>query len=116
MERNSDFKYDLKMGQLAELSLAQIFTSKTIEVKRDFGAMRTKNVFVEYSSRNKPSGIATSEADYYCFIISDSQNIIIESETLKNKCRKYIGTSRDVLGGDNDTSKGILLPLIDLIT
>jgi hypothetical protein len=29
-------------------------------------------------------------------------------------CRKYIGTNRDILGGDSNTSKGILLPMEDL--
>jgi hypothetical protein len=31
-------------------------------------------------------------------------------------CRGYIGSGRDVTGGDNHTSRGILLPLKDLIS
>jgi hypothetical protein len=39
----------------------------------------------------------------------------MKPELLKKKCRKYLGTKRDVLGGDNNTSKGILLPVIELV-
>lgn len=115
MKRNSDFKFDLLLGQLAEKSLAEVLTDKRIEVKRDFAALKTNNVFIEYNSRGNPSGISKTEADYYCFVLSDKQYIIIETEDLKERCRKYIKTNRDVVGGDNNTSKGILLPLKDLI-
>jgi hypothetical protein len=30
-------------------------------------------------------------------------------------CRKYLNTSRDVVGGDSNTSKGILLPMEDFL-
>ncbi len=70
VEFNNDFKYDLKIGQLGEKHLANILENKKIEVKTDFQAMKTGNIFVEYSSRGFKSGIATTQADYYCFIIS----------------------------------------------
>jgi hypothetical protein len=66
---------------------------------------------VEYASRGKLSGIATSEADYYCYWLSEHHFIMIESEKLKAICKEYLGTNRDVLGGDSNTSRGILLPL-----
>ena len=104
MEFNSDFRYDLKIGQVAEESLSKFLKAK-----------KTGNIFVEYYSRGKPSGISTSEAEWYCYFLSDEQFVIISSSSLKELCRKYVGTSRDVLGGDSNTSKGILLPTIDLI-
>jgi len=115
MEHNNDFRYDLKVGQLGEKKLADILSGNKIEVKTDLQAHKTGNVFIEYSSRGKWSGISTSEAEYYAFIISKSQIVIIESQTLKNKCARYFKSERDVLGGDSNTSKGILLPIIDLI-
>tara|TARA_R110000803_G_scaffold153992_2_gene218809 strand:+ start:256 stop:612 length:357 start_codon:yes stop_codon:yes gene_type:complete len=115
MKHNNDFRYDLKVGQVAESILANLLQTKTIEVKRDLRALDTGNVFVEYESRNKASGIAKSEADYYCYFISDTRMFLITTEDLKALCRKYIGTYRDKLGGDSNTSKGILLPIIDLI-
>jgi hypothetical protein len=113
MNYNSDFKYDLEVGQAKEKELGDIFNSKTIEVKNDLQALKTGNVYVEYFSRGQKSGISKSIADYYCFCFGDTYHII-ETEILKQRCRKYLGTSRDKKGGDSNTSKGILLPLNEL--
>ena len=110
MKHNSDFKYDLEIGLNYETKLAELL-GKKIEVKRDFKCLETGNIFVEYASRGKLSGIATSEADYYCYWLSEYHFIMIESEKLKAICKEYLGTNRDVLGGDSNTSRGILLPL-----
>jgi len=64
MQFNSDFRYDLKVGQLEEKWLAELLQSKTLEVKRDFKASQTGRVFVEFFCRGKPSGVATTEADH----------------------------------------------------
>jgi hypothetical protein len=114
MNYNNDFKYDLKVGQVKERELGEIFNNKSVEVKYDLQALKTNNVYVEYYSRNKPSGISTSEADFYCFAFGDTFHLI-ETELLKSKCRKYIKTNRDKQGGDNNTSKGILLPINELL-
>ena len=53
MKQNNDFRYDLKVGQVKEKELAEIFNSKTIEVKYDLQALQTGNVYVEYYSRGK---------------------------------------------------------------
>ncbi len=114
MKYSSDFRYDLEVGQVKEKELASILSNKKIEVKYDLKALETNNVFVEYESRNQKSGISKSESDYYCFAFGDNLHII-PTKKLKDKCRKYIGTDRDVLGGDNNTSKGILLPIKELL-
>jgi len=108
------FDLDLAYGQMHEDKIAEMLQGKKIEVKTDFKANETGNVFIEYESRGKKSGIATSLADYYCIAIGESFHIM-KPELLKKKCRKYLGTKRDVLGGDNNTSKGILLPVIELV-
>lgn len=115
MTHNSDFRYDLEVGVKYEHALADVFAGKRVEVKRDFLATKTGNIFIEYFSRGKKSGISVSQADYYCFWLSDSHCVLITTEMLKSKCRVYLGSERDVLGGDSNTSKGILLPLSDLI-
>ena len=112
MEFNSDFKHDLKVGQVKEQELAHILNNKTIEVKYDKQAHITGNVFVEYESRNKPSGISITEADYYCFVIVENLHLI-KTELLKEKLKKY--WKNQILGGDSNTSKGILLPVNELI-
>ena len=114
MKLNSDFRFDLAVGQTYENQLAELL-GKKIEVKRDFRATETGNIFVEYESRNKPSGIATSEADWWCYWLSETHFIVMSKDELKVLCRKYLGTTRDVSGGDSNTSKGILLPLIEFI-
>lgn len=111
MEHNSDFRYDLQVGIIGEEYVGDILSFKKIEVKTDYKAKQTGNLFVEYESRNKPSGIATTEADFYCFVISNEQIIFIETNKLKEMCREYYHTSRNTVGGDSNTSKGILLPL-----
>ena len=114
MKYNNDFKYDLKVGQVKEEELGKIFNLKTIEVKYDLQALKTNNVYVEYFSRGKLSGISTSQADYYCFAFGDTFHLI-KTNDLKDRCRKYFNTGRDRKGGDNDTSKGILLPIKELL-
>ena len=113
MNFNNDFKFDLQVGQTYENQLAELLEKK-IEVKRDFRAMETHNIFVEYESRGKASGIATSEAEWWCYWLSEKHFVVIEKNELKILCRKYLGTRRDVKGGDSNTSKGILLPIEEL--
>jgi len=112
VDYNNDFKFDLKVGQVKEKEIAEILNNKKIEVKKCTDAIF--NVFVEYESRGKKSGISTTEAEYYCFAFKYSF-VIIETEKLKRKCRKYLNTDMDKLGGDNNTSKGILIPFNELI-
>ena len=114
MQFNNDFAFDLIVGQMAEKELAAVLQDKRIEVKSDKRAHKTGQFFVEYESRGKRSGIATTQADYYCFEVRGIF-ILVSVPTLKIIARKYIGTERDVKGGDSNTSKGILLPILDLL-
>lgn len=114
MQLNSDFRFDLAIGQTYETQLSELL-GKKIEVKRDFKALETGNIFVEYESRGKRSGIATSEAEWWCYWLSEKHFVMVEKDELKELCRKYLNTNRDVKGGDSNTSKGILLPTIDFL-
>ena len=113
MKYNNDFQFDLKVGQAKEIELGNILNDKTIEVKYDLRALETNNVYVEYQSRGKLSGISTTKSDYYCCAYGEAYHLI-ETKILKERCRKYLNTNRDKLGGDNNTSKGILLPINEL--
>ena len=114
MKYNSNFKYDLKVGQVAEQELGEMLENKTIEVKRDLMAKVTGNLFIEFESRGKPSGIDKSEADYWCFAL-ETVFILISSENLKARVEPLKGTDKEKRGGDNNTSVGVLLKLTDLI-
>lgn len=110
MKYNSDFKYDLEVGQIYEQRLGELL-SKKIEIKRDFKCLDTGNIFIEYESRGHKSGIAATEADYWCYWLSEHHFIMVETQRLKVICRNYLNTKSDVIGGDSNTSKGILVPL-----
>jgi hypothetical protein len=114
MDYNSDFSHDLEVGLIGERKLGEILDHSTIEVKTDFGTLKTGNVFVEYSSRGKASGISRTKAQYYAFVLTNDIIVIVPTQYLKDKCRPYLNTNRDVTGGDSETSKGVLLPIVDL--
>ena len=114
MEYNSDFRYDLKVGQVAEQALAKIFEGKKVEVKRDRKACLTGNIFVEYESRGKPSGISTSEADYWCFVVEETF-ILLTASRLKEIIEPLKGGDRERRGGDNNTSIGVLIRISDIL-
>ena len=131
MDFNSDFRYDLALGQLGESFVAQLFQSKTVEVKFDFGTHRTGNFYIEYESRGIPSGLATTQADYWMLIAASEKGcrhkeelgtlehddvmycIFIPVEELKIKCRKNY-YRKDVPGGDDNTSLGVLIKVESL--
>lgn len=62
------------------------------EVKTDEASNKTNNIFIEFYGYNKPSGITTTEANFY--IINDTFNYyLISVDNLReliinNKCRK----------------------------
>lgn len=127
MDYNNDFKYDLKIGQLAEGWFGNLLSSKSIEVKFDLGCYRTGNFYIEYESRGKPSGIATTEADFWFLVAStgmgairfragDSDiqpddvlfSVLIPTKRLRELCRTK-AHRKAVPGGDNNTSLGVLI-------
>lgn len=116
MEFNSDFRYDLKVGQVAEKKLASMLQSQKIEVKRDFRASRTGKVFVEFFSRGKPSGVSTTEADYWAFMTSDESVVILPTARLKELVKEAIQKGDVKRGGDKNTSKGAIIRIERLVT
>ena len=115
MEYNSDFRYDLKVGQLHEKMLADLLESKTVEVKRDFRASQTGRVFVEFFCRGKPSGISTTEADFWCFILDGETAIMLPTSKLERLANKAADNNQVVCGGDNNLSHGVLIEVADLV-
>ena len=119
MEYNSDFRYDLKFGVVeGESWFHNIVSNSKVEVKTDRLTEKTGNVYIEYESRGKPSGIVTSQADYWVYKVSEGRAIIIEKEELKRKLRELVKNKKarmGVKGGDNNTSLGILVNIKELI-
>lgn len=109
----SDIKFtaDLLAGEEGEQLLVKAL--QTGEVKRDFGTGRTGNVFVEVESYGKPSGIVTTEADYWFFVLACEEYagevlVGVKTERLRTILE---GIDWTVRGGDGKMSKGKLLPV-----
>lgn len=126
MKFNSDFKYDLILGNQGENIISELLKDSTIEVKMDFLAHRTNNLFIEYLSREKPSGISTTQAEFWFYIIlknntpRDPESITIKNvqdirffkvNKLKQICREWLRYNKPIKGGDNNTSLGCCIPL-----
>ena len=121
MEWNSDFSTDLEFAKQAEkytkIELKKKYPNtkritgyhkeydiivpevdKTIEVKSDRRTKETGNLFIEYESRGKPSGISTTKADVWFYYIEPTdfkQVIMIRTDVLK----KLIKENFSVVGG-----------------
>ncbi len=99
IEFNHDSRYDIKT------TLGHI--SRTYEVKTDLLCGKTGNLALEYECRGKPSGITTTEADYWIYKLDDGFYRISTKE-LKNLIAvgKY---SRMVTGGDKGSNTKMFL-------
>lgn len=115
----NDFKYDLKVGRVAEKSLSDILSKKKVEVKLDRWAQVTGNIAVEFENRGKPSGILKTRADYWCFVIeikgSQDLMIMIDTERLKSMTKHHYEIGRIKRMGDNNMSTSVLIPLKELV-
>jgi hypothetical protein len=118
MKHSSSFTRDLDFGEIAEDWLNILFKDgKLIEVKSDRLIHKTGNLFIEYRSRDKPSGLATTTANYWIYRMDMLDTaIILPTNLLKKVCRVYYKNNEfKIKGGDNNTSDGLLIPLIRLL-
>ena len=117
MKFNSDFKYDLELGEMAETDFHQMLSEKKIEVKYDRKAKDTGNIFIEFESRGNPSGISTTQADFWTYYIDDDFTITISTKKLKEKMKRLLKDkkAKTIPGGDENSSKGLLIKVQDLV-
>ena len=118
MQYCNDFKYDLKIGKLAEKNLGKLLSNKNIEVKVDRWTQVTGNIAVEYANRGKLSGISTSKADYWCFVIEikgeQDLMVIVDTIKLREVAMNYYNAGMIKRIGDNNMSEAVLIPLSEL--
>ena len=115
MKHSGSFTHDLKFGEESEDWVKSLFTGAfRVEVKSDRRALATGNLYIEVYSRSKPSGISTTDADYWIYKIEGIDTaIIIPTSRLKELVKKHHkGLFKH--GGDNDTSRGVLVPIKEL--
>lgn len=119
MKYNSDFKYDLEFGiQEGETWFDEIVSNRKFEVKTDRLSAKTGNIYIEYESRGKPSGIATTQADYWVYKIAEFKAIVIATDELKRLVKQLVFEEKaraNVRGGDNNSSVGVLVKIKDLV-
>jgi hypothetical protein len=89
-----------------------------IEVKHDKRAIELGTLYVEYECRGQPSGISTTQADLWVFVIDLSHcAIVLSTERLKDIARhayKDTRNHRECRAGSHPT-KGVAIPLADLM-
>lgn len=117
MKHSSSFYYDVDFGAEAEDWVKDVFTGGyKVEVKCDRIAHKTGRIYIEVYSRGKKSGISTTEADYWIYIIENMQVMfLIPVDRLRELCREFHGRYGFKKGGDNNTSLGVLIPMSSLI-
>ena len=119
---NPKFDLDLKFGDEYEQGLEKLFKTKgKIEVKTERDKwIETGNIAIEIRYRGKKSGLAITESDWWFHILSEKGKvkgmICLPVEELKNICRVMIknGTAKKVMGGDDNESEILLLPIKEL--
>jgi hypothetical protein len=118
------FDVDYEYGHQGELFVGFVIEAlkrDRVEVKRDARYSQTGNFYVEYECRRNghwcKSGIATSEAELWAFVLGDSgMCVVIPTQSLKELCRQRF-RQRHVaaeLDGSHPT-KGVLVSASSLL-
>lgn len=109
------FDLDLEHGLEREGELAKILSlsgGDHIEVKSDFKCRTTGNLFVEYQQKGRPSGIQTTEAEWWAFEYHDNCWLIVPTDVLLRKARLAWQQGFRRQGGDSNNYDGVLVPLL----
>ena len=114
-----NFDIDLCTGLNGEVQALDILQGSKIEVKTDFKAHKTGNIAIEIESFGKPSGLQTSEAEWWLFNIrihkSEPMLLIISRHRLKEIASRYILQGKTCMGGDKMASKLVIVPISEII-
>ena len=116
---NNKFDVDLDFGKVGEKYVEQVFEGDgRIEVKteRDIWAT-TGNIAIEVRCRGKLSGISTKDARTWIQLLSIKNTIkggfVMPVKQLKARIKELheSGQARLVMGGDDDASQMVLIPI-----
>ena len=119
-EDRKKFDIDLEYGTIKEDKIADMLTNKKIEVKSERGMwMKTGNICIEYESYGKPSGIITTEADFWFHNLCIKDDIfctlVFDVPKLK-KLMDKLDFKKSVSGGDHNASRLWLVSIQKLFT
>jgi hypothetical protein len=120
-----DRKFDIQLAQalINERRLAEIFAVgkiEKIELKSETRQWEeTGNICIEYASDGHPSGISTTEADYWVHELRrDGATLVylmFPLERLKELARVAYLAGRHRKGGDGDRMEMVLLSLASIL-
>lgn len=118
------FDIDAEYGQHGERYVASIIDGLkhgSVEVKTDARSATTGNIYVEYACQNRqqswqPSGISTSQADMWAFVLADSVVVTTPTRLLKDVARDQHSRGRKAQCVVSDRpSRGVLIPTTELV-
>lgn len=121
-EVQQKFDHDLAFGKLGE-DFVKNFQSENnkIEVKTERDIWKTtKNIAIEIRCRGKKSGISVTEAQTWIHLLSYKNKIeggfVFQTKYLKDKIVEMHKnkTIKIVMGGDDNMSQMVLIPIKDL--
>jgi hypothetical protein len=119
-----DFDIDLKRGQDGEQHVANILTGpdSTVEVKRDFGAERTGNVYIEThqlspnGERWQPSGILKTKAEWWAFCGPQLDGfILVNTNRLRQLAAEAPIATQPIRDNKTNASAGRLVKVADIV-
>ena len=119
---DGSFEIDLDFGKVYEDKVKNIFQGKSgIEVKTERDTWkRTGNIAIEVKYKGYPSGLSSTNADWWIHILSDNGEIdtafMFKVSRLRKKIRRLVSRkeARVVMGGDNMDSQIVLVPISKL--
>jgi len=117
--KHGDWDISLEFGEHHENEVRQIFEGDgTIEVKADKAWHKTGNIAIEYKFRNRPSGISTTEAKWWCVVLTNKMNprksdaiLVCEVSRLRAHLKSMFRNLRRVNGGFKNASRLLLVPV-----
>lgn len=121
-ENGPGFDFEVKFGEGREGSFLHIITNLRcarlkVEHKADRKARETGNVFIEFSQKGRPSGIAVTKSDYYAIEFEENCWVILPTVRLKEIARTWLKEHPESRrkGGDRDLYVGVVLPLREIV-
>ena len=117
-----DFDLDLQFGEVHEELLFQSLSTKsnfTVEVKTDRLAAKTVNLAIEFKYKGKPSGILTTKADEWFFVVLEEDGSVryrLNVPTAKLKKIAYGRYKRGYTTKGGQDAEMVLVPALALLT
>ena len=118
MSNGNGHRFDINLAGSAvrDDRIKAILGGARLEVKGQPKASSTRNVFIEYACRNKPSGIMVTEAEWFALPLGgddfrDEVIIFITTERLLALAKRYGYPTK---GGDDNAAEGWLLKVREL--